>query len=357
MWTRTVTPEGLQYPVESTHDTQQDLSKQDPSRRAWKGTGPGSGTPAGKRQLQLPWQEQPCQDILEWAGSLPCQRGTLGLWDRQGTHPNVTSIRGMFWDATPKSKQQGWGTRGAWGEREGGGQGAPSHRAMPMPPCPDATVMDGSHPTYHRSPPLWGRRRVQMALESPYTPETTTPPLPGFTAATRARRGPVPRSRQPKPLQRATVEATQWFHGRSWAQPVPVPQGQVSPAVPVPTARTAAAEQCVSRPHRHCCHRHHHCHHPGLTPRQGQCHPLHQDSFMEVPPGTGTPARDSSVTPSGHCSCLKLSLAIPVSRFVRGMSQDEHAPACASTLAPRRKGPTGKCSGDIGSSGQREQPQ
>lgn len=28
---------------------------------------------------------------------------------------------------------------------------------------------------------------------------------------------------------------------------------------------------------------------------------------MRVPPGTGTQARNSSVTPSGHCSCLKLS--------------------------------------------------
>lgn len=38
--------------------------------------------------------------------------------------------------------------------------------------------------------------------------------------------------------------------------------------------------------------------------------------------------------------------------FARGMSQGERAPACASTLAPRGKGPTGKRSGDIGSSGQ-----
>lgn len=84
-------------------NTQQDLSKQDLSRRAWK---PGSGTPAGKRQLQVP-RDQLCQDILEWAGSLPCRRGTLGLWDREGTYPSTTSARGMFWDATPKSKQHG----------------------------------------------------------------------------------------------------------------------------------------------------------------------------------------------------------------------------------------------------------
>lgn len=261
--TRTVSSQGLQYPVAHTWhqhiNNQQNLSKQDLSRRAWKGAGPDSGTPAGKRQLQV--AEQLCQDILEWAGSLHRQRGTLGLWDRQGTHPSATSIWGMFWYATLKDKQQGWGTQGVWG---GGSQEALSHRAMPTPSCPDARVMDARHPTHHRSPSLWGWGRLQVAPMTPYTPETTIPP-PGFTAATRAQQGPVPGSQQPKLLQHAMVAATQWFHGRSWAQPVP--QGQVSPAAPVPTA----AEQCVSRPRRHCCHRHHHCHHPSSTPQQGRC--------------------------------------------------------------------------------------
>lgn len=175
-----------------------------------------------------------------------------------------------------------------------------------MSPCPDATVMDVPIPSHPRlgSPPLWGWSRVQVAPQRPS-------PLPGFTAATTAQWGPVHGSWQPKPLQRATVEATQWFPVRSQAQRVP--QGQVSPAMLVPTAHTAAAEQCVSRPRRHCCHRHHHCHHPGSTPWQGRYHPLYQDGFMEVPPRTGTPARDFSVTLSGHCSCLKLSPGILVS--------------------------------------------
>lgn len=143
--TRTVTPQDLQYPVahkwNQLKNTQQDLSKQDLSRRVWKGAELGSGTiphPPGKRQLQVLWLEQLCQDILEWAGSLPRQRGTPGLWDRQGTHPSATSVWGMFWDATSKSKQQGWGTRGALGGRWGGRSGCTipqSHAHAIMPGC------------------------------------------------------------------------------------------------------------------------------------------------------------------------------------------------------------------------------
>lgn len=120
---------------------------------------------------------------------LPRQRGTLGLWDKQGTHPSATSIRGMFWNASPKSKQQGWGdTRSLGGERGGGSQDALSHRAVPTPPCPEATVMGAPHPAHRGSPTLWGWSRGQVAAASPYTPESghTTIPPAGFTAATRA---------------------------------------------------------------------------------------------------------------------------------------------------------------------------
>lgn len=111
-------------------NTQQDLSKQDLSRRVWKEAGPASGTPAGKRQLQVRWREQLFQDILEWAGSLPRQRGTLGLWDRQGTHPSATSIWGMFWVATPQKQAAGLGNT-----RSLGGQGA-ARKHCHTKPCP-----------------------------------------------------------------------------------------------------------------------------------------------------------------------------------------------------------------------------
>ncbi|XP_051635371.1 uncharacterized protein LOC127467450 isoform X5 [Manacus candei] len=157
-------------------NTQQDLSKQDPARRVWKGAGPGSGTPAGKGQLLVPWQEQLCQDILEWAGSLPCRRGTPGLWDGQGTHPSVTSIPlgDVLGCSNPKSKQQGWGTRGVWwGEQ----WGVRMHYPTEPCPCPDTTAMDAPRPTNHGSPPLGGWGRAAAAPESP-TPQGP-PPLLG----------------------------------------------------------------------------------------------------------------------------------------------------------------------------------
>lgn len=153
----------------------------------------------------------------------------------------------------------------------------------------------------HIPPTTGGWGRVQVAPVTPYTPETTIP-LPGVTAATRAQR-------QHKLLQRATVEATQCVPCQEPGRASALGTGFPGSAKCWHGCCRALCEQAASSllplplslsP-------------PGSTPQQGQCRPLHQDSFTEVPPGTGTPGRDSSVTPYGHGSCLDLSLGIPVS--------------------------------------------
>lgn len=107
----------------------------------------------------------------------------------------------------PKSELQGWGAPGA----RRGGWDAPPRRAVPTPACPGMCRPHGDGRSMSRWPhvPAWGRAHTSGGggggRAAPHTPGTVpVSSPPGLTAtapqaaATGARWGPVPGSRQPK---------------------------------------------------------------------------------------------------------------------------------------------------------------
>lgn len=72
-----------------------------------------------------------------------------GIVGQAGNAPKCHLSQGDVLGCNPQEQAAGLADTRSLGREAGGGQDALSHRAMPMPSCLDATVMDAPHPTHY----------------------------------------------------------------------------------------------------------------------------------------------------------------------------------------------------------------